>query len=246
MNKVVHLKSAGCKFLFSPAHLEEIAVSEMIDKVAIDVINRDIEFLTEVCERNAVISKYDNRPPYYDELPRDCYERVVAKYKVNKQAEDESDAILWDANVYPAGSPRVVNNCAPDKILSNSNYTTSLFEHLKRHGWINELERYNFIQGNLYSCISKSHDIFECAMVFTTDLLEKIGYRREGIKNGRARLHDVSHMIYGRYADVFVTEDKKLHKKTQAAYSFLGVPTLVYPMNEFANIDSLEIFSVGM
>lgn len=75
--------------------------------------------------------------------------------------------------------------------------------------------------------------VFEAYVNFYANILEKLGYYREKEDKYRARLHDVSHIIYGAYCDVFVSADKKLVKKAKAIYSLLGVPVEVIELSDF-------------
>lgn len=66
-------------------------------------------------------------------------------------------------------------------------------------------------------------------------VLEPCGYNKDGKKkkNNSGRIHDVSHMIYASYCDVFVTKDKLLKKRAEAIYYFLGIRTQVILYEEF-------------
>jgi hypothetical protein len=65
------------------------------------------------------------------------------------------------------------------------------------------------------------------------NFLEKIGYRPESYAKSRSQLHDVTHVIYGSLADIFVSNDDRLRLKARAAYSYLGIRTRVRSFDEF-------------
>ncbi|MGN6899528.1 hypothetical protein ACTHT7_05795, partial [Neisseria sp. P0017.S010] len=77
--------------------------------------------------------------------------------------------------------------------------------------------------------------IVEAYINLAANLLEKLGYYRESENKYRSRLHDVSHMIYGAYCDVFVSADKKMINKLKAIYSALNIPTEVLSLLDFQN-----------
>ena len=70
-------------------------------------------------------------------------------------------------------------------------------------------------------------------MNLAANCLERIGFKREKEENYRARLHDVSHIVYAAHTNIFVTDDKKLNLKTKAIYSSIDVPSKVMNRKEF-------------
>ncbi|WP_417814328.1 hypothetical protein [Thalassospira alkalitolerans] len=87
------------------------------------------------------------------------------------------------------------------------------------------------------SNLDKDSEVFYDRQRNLTNLfrfLNSIGYSKEHNKlKAKNRLHDTSHALYATYADVFVTNDKKLKKQTQAIFSFLKYPTQVISQEEF-------------
>jgi hypothetical protein len=137
-----------------------------------------------------------------------------------------------DANTNPIGSPREMNNIEPQKILNKPHYKLLIAEWLL---FSSEISTEDFGQSMdwKFSDIKNRFSVFESYVNLAANLLEKIGYHREKKENSRSRLHDVSHIIYGAYCDVFVSADKKMIKKTKAIYSMLEIPTKVLDLNEF-------------
>lgn len=64
------------------------------------------------------------------------------------------------------------------------------------------------------------------------EFLEKIRFYSEKSKDYISSLHDVTHAIYASYCDIFVTNDKRLKKKTEVIFTWLGVDTCVLNKKE--------------
>lgn len=234
LNKKYESIAADNMVVFSPAHLEDIAVSAMRDNAEKRIIVEEIEFLSKVAQRNALRPVTRNHVVMYDESPQDCYERVIEQYANNDKAEEIDAYIIFDANTNPAGNPREMNNIEPEEILNRLVYREMIAIWLSSEGIIENDERIASLSWR-FSDIENRFSVFEAYVNFAANLLEKIGYYREKEDKSRSRLHDVSHIIYGAYSDTFVSADKKMIKKAKAIYSLLKVPTKVVSLNEFYN-----------
>lgn len=232
LNKKYESIAADNMIVFSPAHLEDIAVSAMRDNADKKIIFEEIEFLSKIAKRNALRPVTRDNVVIYDESPQDCYTRVIQNYANNDWAEKVERDIIRDANVNPAGSPREMNNISPEDILKHLFYRQLIAVWLSNAGIINADERITSLSWT-FSDIKTRFSVFEAYVNLAANLLEKIGYHREKEDNSRSRLHDVSHIIYGAYSDLFVSADKKIIKKAKAIFNMLEVPTLVLSLNEF-------------
>lgn len=224
--------------VFSPAHLEDIAASAMRDKTSPSITNAELEFLGKIAGRNALRPINRDKLDLYDESPLDCYARVIKQYHVNALAESVDAAVLADAHARPAGMPAVVNNTSPADILSNIVYRELIARGLWKQGLIGKDEQIKVLTWR-FDDLKGRFSVFEAYVNMAANLLEKIGYYREKAEESRARLHDVSHIIYAAYCDTLVTGDKKLIKKAQAIYSLLGINTQVLTNKEFEALSPL-------
>ena len=223
---------------FSPAHLEDIAVSKMRCGVSDDIVEAEIAFLTKLAGRNSLrpVTR-EKLKIYYDEYPIDCYKRVIENYGGNDIAEEIDRFVIEDANKNPISNPKEINNIPPEQVLSeNRKYREIISIDLFDHGIVkNHCERIKSLEWK-FDDIKDRFYIFEAYVNFAANLLEKMGYFREKEKKYRSRLHDVSHIIYAAYCDIFVSSDKKMLNKTKAIYSMLDVPTKVISFDEFQKI----------
>lgn len=235
LNKKYEIVATDSMIIFSPAHLEDIAVSEMRDNAEKHIITEEIEFLSKIAKRNSLRPVTRDNVVMYDESPKDCYERVIKQYKNNDWAEKIEAAVIRDANANPAGDPRIMNNIKPQDILNDTIYRKFISKQLLHERLINDNDFIPSLSWK-FSDIKNRFSIFVAYVNITANLLEKIGYHREKENKSRSRLHDVSHIIYGAYSDVFVSADKKMIKKSKAIYCMLEVPTKVLDLNEFCNL----------
>lgn len=220
--------------VFSPAHLEDIAASEIRDRAAPSIIQAEIEFLSRIAGRNALRPISRDQVVLYDESPQQCYARVVGQYEENDWAEQVQAEVIADAHEKPAGMPKIMNNISPEDILSHVIYRERIARALYRMGVIREDEKTVALTWQ-FDDLKNRFSVFEAFVNLATNMLEKIGYHREAMDKSRAHLHDVSHIIYAAYCDTFVTADEKLAWKAKAIYSFLRVRTRVLLEKEFVS-----------
>ena len=53
------------------------------------------------------------------------------------------------------------------------------------------------------------------------------GYNIDSISKSTSNLHDHTHGIYGSYCDIFITRDRRLSMRMEAAYKYIGASTQV-------------------
>jgi|LADL02.1.fsa_nt_gi hypothetical protein len=68
-------------------------------------------------------------------------------------------------------------------------------------------------------------------------ILNAFGFQKVDVDHRiEGRIHDVSHAIYGSYADVFATNDKKLRKSSEAIYAYTGIETRIVDLKGFLDL----------
>ncbi|HFC8841505.1 TPA: hypothetical protein ACFU1W_000004 [Neisseria oralis] len=219
--------------VFSPAHLEDIAVTEMQDNHRSDIAREEVKFLEKICHHNGLRPTKLHEPvEFFDESPFDCYKRVLEYYDINKIAEYIDKQVLAEANANntPEASPKSMANVPVDTVLvtHKAEIISDLAKafNLSKNG-TRKIFQWNFKQ------FKKDFTLFEGYVNLAANCLERIGFKREKEENYRARLHDVSHIVYAAHTNIFVTDDKKLNLKTKAIYSSIDVPSKVMNRKEF-------------
>lgn len=78
-----------------------------------------------------------------------------------------------------------------------------------------------------------SFGTLECIMEYLNQGLCARGYNRDGkVEKIQSGIHDTSHLIYATYCEKFYTLDKRLGKRANAIYHYLGIATEVVYGNE--------------
>jgi hypothetical protein len=237
----LNINEAKDFLVYSPAHVEEIAVSRMRNSYPAEEISKKLGFLAKITnsteilpfERGDVIILGEIGGVYLcKEDPGECYKRVTANYGNNDYAEALQKSRLSNAiqrNHHGYDSNRQ-NNIPAESILSDPIHklliSEDFFLRMLFEGKRPKAELRAIVESD-FKGIRADFPAFECLMEVIFDYLEKIRYHPEAEKKYRSRLHDVTHAIYAAYCAVFVTGDKKLQYKAKAAYSFLGIPTEV-------------------
>ena len=74
----------------------------------------------------------------------------------------------------------------------------------------------------------------EFLMEVLGDILNEVGYCKDNkVENVKSGAYDTEHSIYATYCDWFVTNDKKLRKRLNAIYDYLGIKTRCISYKEF-------------
>lgn len=236
--KIDNHKKLGSDILYSPAHLEEIAVSQMRNNVEKETVDKDIDFLTALCGKNSIRPISREEVVIYTEYPRDCYERVISQYHKNDQAESMEKEFFIDVHKNSTSDPKEMNNYNPAELFCETLINKELLlRSLIKNNLISQQEALECLQSGSYKILHNRFCVLEHSFNYIANWLEMIGYYRESEDKSRSRLHDVSHIIYASYSDLFVSNDKKLIKKAAAIYSILEVQTKVMAMGEYLALE---------
>lgn len=228
--------------VYGPAHLEELAGSQIIYNSNSKIIENDLQFIKKFTNSNELLpseiaifkgKRYARKLEFKKEHPKDCYKRVINQYNKNKIAEFIEQKVIDDAHKNPIGSPREINNIKIENLF-NEDHRKSIVNDLLKEELITE----SIVEVALnwkFDDIKDKFYLVETYINLAANLIEKIGYYREDneIEVVRSRLHDVTHMIYAAYCDIFICDDKKLRNKTKAIYYLLNIKTSVYSINEY-------------
>ena len=217
--------------VFSPAHIEEIAVSEMRDNQSKEIIDKELDFIYQLAQTNALRPITREECSLYEETPFDCYERVIKYYNRNDLAEELEQRVMQFAHNFPISAPKYMNNIKPEEVLMRYTYKELIIKGLLNNGLLDKINAEEALRWT-FSDIENKFYIYEAYVSTAAYFLEQLGFFREKVKKSRSRLHDVSHTIYAGYCDTFITNDKKLFMKTKAIYSLLNMKTEVIYLDD--------------
>ena len=220
--KIANYKLNGHCFFFSPAHLEELAVSKRHSDVDDEVIIRDIGYFTYFFGKNSIRPK-DDSVVFRTEYPETCYNRAISGSYLNDCVESLSKERLKII--------KSIKKNNSQKMLDKSDFDV-LIDHLRNI----EFEAFSDIivykDENTLSLIRNSFNFRQNAIETLSHLCELKNIYPEKIKNSRSRLYDISHIIYASYTELFITNDAKLLQKAKIIYDFLNIKTEVLSLKE--------------
>ncbi len=244
---------------YSPAHIEEIAVSEKRDNIEKNIIEKDLEIISKLTLNKELLPNHGEKEDCNDgiyiksEHPQKCYQRVVDQYQVNDEAEDLNEAVLSISkeNNFFGNEPSKINNTTPEQILRKildevhiTHKERFIFNYNNHIIFINQEYNINLEPfKELYFKFNDFRDNFFKILIIIemlANLLEAHGYYYEKpnhkkqplVEKARSRMHEVTHMIYASYCNRFITGDKKIFYKTKAIYSYLDIRTEVLYYNQ--------------
>lgn len=245
------LKKDGCRIVFSPAHLEEIANTVKHYGQSTASAEEKVAFLKELTAsycflpypRNDLTPVRNNGINTYIENPAHCYARVISMHHRNIIAEDhQKEKLIEGEKAESSGKAKKkeVNNSDAQEILEK--YRIDLNKivrvnhvQLKRHPTFRTTVPKQLINASMlrFPYLRSYFPIFEMVVEKLMQHLEVQRYFPDESEKYVASLHDTSHAIYAAYADMFVTNDANFARKTKAVYKWLGVDTTVMNRKEF-------------
>lgn len=218
-------------FVYSPAHMEELAVPFMRNnsEEVKERVLKEIVGISELTGNKEVFPGSINPMHIISEDPSVCFNRVIDFYHLNPMLErQENEQLKQYKKTDIDGKKAQKISTLDSSILLQEEHSSVL--NIKFH--LDLLAAMSARKVGLrdfkYPEILKSHTAFERCIEITFCYLESIRYRPESIKKSRSRMHDVSHAIYASIADIIVTDDKKFSKKIKAVYKYWGIKTEVY------------------
>lgn len=260
---VQKLKKEKVRFVYSPAHIEEIYTAYTKDKIQYKEIGRklldqisnftdNMEFLPS---KNGIVLK--------EESPFECYKRVRGTDTIETVKLDGKDKCQRGREYYQ----QLIKNDKRNKSISNITYDKIWNENIIIDS-INEINEimplivlcYNLenailgldsvktipkdfqIQSGMYPQLKQKHSELEFVIDILFYILSLCGYNADKEeKKCVSGIHDVSHAIYATAADKFFTFDKRFAKRCQAIYYFLGVETEVVACDYKNFVEGLSI-----
>jgi hypothetical protein len=257
---VLHLKNAGARILYSPAHIEEVAVilRENSDlKEAARLIHEHLEFISYLTGDWEYLPAWKAPIQVLKEKPLECFKRVVDFYPQTLEAEELSRFSMSFRSA--SSAEQVLREFGVQGLVGNN---TPLHEKFRvRHGidpgatgniqphqlfeaprilmaFEDFLSQHALSVGTIprHTSSIDSHTERESSISLTLKFLDQIGYRADKPEQYRSYMHDVSHAVYGSVADYFVTGDTRYLLRLRAAYAFLQIPAKVLSLDEHQHL----------
>jgi hypothetical protein len=220
---VLREKSSGSRFVYSPAHMEEIAFilrqAQLSDEECERHTPEHIQFFSDFTDNWEFLPAEGEDPTVLkQEHPGICYGRVIDGYEWTYFAEGVSETLRDLVNVpRPRATP--IDAFEEKQVATRFGFRRGVFSGGGDPPYGAELRR--------------THKTAERWIDIAFRSLEEAGFDLEAKKKNRSAIHDVSHAIYGSRADIFVSGDKKLLRKSKATFHMLKAQTRVMSVEEF-------------
>lgn len=248
---ISHLKSNGARVIYSPAHIEEVAVilreTSDIDKGK-RFVREHLRFISAITDDWEYRPTIDGPTCVVREKPSVCYKRVMAEYDLTLEAEEinrfarslKSENAFNEVQQEYGTGLRVGHGIPLDsEFRARYGIDPKVIGNIPPERLFDEphiLEAFNADLRNkslsvtgigVAEHLAESHMQRQTSVTLTMNFLERIGFFADKFDKFRSQMHDVTHAIYGSAADIFITRDQHLLYRLRAAYTLLRVPTRV-------------------
>lgn len=212
----------GARFAYSPAHIEEIANinrSKASDEDCGTYVQNHLNFIAHFTDCWEFLPSDSGTAVLKQEHPVECMKRVIEQYERTYIAEDVEDALR--EYVPPSSTFEIASDAFEHEPLK------SIFlQRLRIRGHTED----DVPRGsNLRMSHKMATEIID--ICFRSIHYAGIGLERKG--KTRSAIHDVTHAIYGVFADIFISRDIRLLKKVKAAYKMLRAECIPMSPEEF-------------
>ncbi|MBE7003484.1 MAG: hypothetical protein E7425_04245 [Ruminococcaceae bacterium] len=247
------LKTHQTRFVYSPAHIEEIYkalkdggksyrknaklllqmiedftdCNELLPTKSEGVVQR-VEHPSQCYRRVAEWDttermKHDSQDKYYSDSAH--YHEMLAVDKHNQSISTLSYEAVWKHPAIASALADLNDNLHYSVERANASTDTMLCAMM---GVDKRLPLDLQIEKGSFDKLKGYHTQLEYIIEVLFRLLNRYGYNSE--KNQATTLsgiHDVTHAIYAAYTEIIITTDFRFAQKCKAVYYFLGVPTRV-------------------
>ena len=235
---------------FSPAHIEEIAVSIANQRNKISQVKLMLDYVREITDsicllpyrRDDVEILEKNGIYLCREEPENTYKRVFSKINDNAITEfhQKEKLSMGQFRQDITGLSPITQNNKPASFLLNKNKKiiynalSNIIENYRR-SYLNECLPTNMVDINRmfdFSFTKNYFPIHEAIIEKCMEILEIERFYPDKPSEYRSSTYDVTHCIYAAYCDIFISKDKRLKNKIKGVFEFLSIPTRVLSLEE--------------
>lgn len=249
LETVENINARGFRIVFSPAHIEEIAALIMRYGGNVELAADLLCYIDNLTQSTAFLplqilglSQEEKDGIYISkEHPALTCKRVLRHYDWNIIAEKSQNGKIVN------GRNNELKTGVSSKEINNSNIQLLIDEFkskvyglvLQYHAALTENGSYPCIPAPpkvdelSFEYLRKAWPLHELVVDKIFEFLEFKRYQTDKSSNITSSLHDTTHAIYAAHSDVFVSNDRRLRKRSEIAYAWLGVKTQVLSVNEF-------------
>lgn len=260
-DKIISLKDRGIRYVYSPAHIEEIHTANVKIPNYNKIAEKLFSLISKVTNNEECFpSNGQNAIILRKQLPRKCYLRVKGKDTVSRVYNDSVDRFSVDKSNYQnminedkhntsistISYEKIWDHSAISQAVDNFNryinFMILRYNHKALKERLNEYlpENYTLSKGG-FKIFRRSHVQLEFSIEILFRILNQNGYNSDKqLNTAISGTHDVSHAIYATRTNILLTSDKRFAEKCKAVYFFLGVPTEVVYCTQDKIKDTLD------
>lgn len=245
-------KKNDMRFLYSPAHIEEIYKVEANQnskyRFRMDELIKNISNITDNNElfptfngiviKNENLSRCHERVKNFDTRERveedskirfnqdkENYNKLLKKSKKNKGISTIPFDKIWENDIVKSEIDNLNKNISKLIDAYNNSLENIIFMLMGVDRRLSQ--NFYFKRGN-FNVLKKSFNDLEYTIEILFRVLNFCGYNAEKKeKTSISATHDVTHAIYATEADYLVSNDTKFVAKCRAVYYYLGIKTKV-------------------
>ncbi|ARW49448.1 hypothetical protein [Acetobacter pasteurianus] len=215
-DKICNDQREGHVFLYSPAHIEEIALDAASGNE--HRLENELNKIIKITNQFSFVSQDHIKCRIILDKVHSCLSRVRDNNGLSETERAKSMQKQMSMHLVGLVDKKI------KRILSHKKYDEIFsFKDIKKEAEDN-LNKYKKYESNF----SERRNLI--AMLFM--ILEKYGWKQSSDpKKAGNNMHDVTHAIYASYGDIFVTNDQRLKDLSKAVFMFMGLKTEViyYP-----------------
>lgn len=234
LKKCIPLKKINSEyqFVYSPAHLEELANSIRQKDFKYDSnIEKDLKYLSDLTNNVEFLPNFQEGIIIGSECPNRPLERVIKDFDGTILSEQMEQDFLENRELIREELSLKIKGSNIIGILMSSKAE----KLLEKEMWY--IDYKNFSEKTLFwEKYKNNHNFLFTSLPYIVNVVELLDNNPEPSRKYRSHLHDTTHMIYATKSDIFVTNDSRLNNKVKEIFNFLGVETKVLNHEEFGKL----------
>ena len=223
------------KFYYSGAIAEETykRICNDVSRRHEGEISKNIEFISNLTENKKIIPTTSIGLISSTEKFEECYKRVKSDdtrdiiEDIGKETFKKNNMFQEDFNIID------LSKKSKEEVWEDPNIKETLKELSYKYY---KDSSYDKTIKNSYKKLKNNYGGLEMWIEILLKLLDMYKYNNDdNERTSVSGIHDTSHLIYGTYCDMFVSNDFKLRKKGEAIYYFLDIPTKTLSLRNFVS-----------
>lgn len=222
------------QYVYSPAHLEELANSIRENNFEYnDNIVNDLSYLSDLTDNFEFLPSQEHGICLKQENPYEPLKRVIENYNGTEISEYFEKNFLYNRQQIRKNMPSKIKGSTINGIL-NTPQAQAILE--QNTWWYSDYKLFSNTDLFWEKYRKDQKFLFE-SLTAIVNIIEVLDNNPESPKKYQSHLHDVTHLIYATHSDIFVTNDKRLRAKASEIYDFFKIPCKIIDYADFENLE---------